>query len=68
MTTTTEPRKPSCPCCGGNGLHYWQVSAAGKSPADSDIECSLCAGTGESWFEARANSCTAYRTLRARYR
>lgn len=56
--------KPRCPCCNGSGMHhYYAVAVGAPSPDDDDAECSLCAGTGESWFAARPRSCSGYRTL-----
>lgn len=64
MTTLTDPReKPKCPCCSGSGMHYYRAYAGGASPDDDDIECSLCNGTGESWFDSKQNACSGYRDL-----
>lgn len=64
MTTIPTQDKPICPCCKGSGMHYrYAVAAGAPSPDDTDIECSLCAGSGHSWFESRPNNCSGYRDL-----
>lgn len=70
MSVTVEHlNKPTCPCCNGNGMHYLYAVAAGAvSPDDKDAECSLCAGSGKSWFESRPNNCSAYRDLHRMHR
>ena len=66
MNATLEdhPKAPTCPCCDGEGLHYVQVTAGGRSPFDYDAKCDTCNGTGLSWFTTRANSCRGARSLR----
>lgn len=53
---------PTCQCCSGSGMHERREYVT-VSPDDTDIECSACAGRGESWFDNRPNSCSGYRTL-----
>lgn len=67
--TAEPPAKPKCPCCNGSGMHYVHSVAFGAaSPGDRDVECSLCGGTGESWFDAQRNTCSGYRHLMRSYR
>lgn len=63
MTTIPTQDKPVCPCCGGNGMHYYRAVIGAARPSDDDAECSLCAGTGHTWFESRPNGCSGYREL-----
>jgi hypothetical protein len=62
-TTTTTRKKPVCPCCNGHGMHELRVYVGGRSPDDEDAECSLCGGSGLSWFDGRRNSCAGWRSL-----
>jgi DnaJ-class molecular chaperone len=59
--------RPVCPCCGGSGEHEHRPYIT-ASPYDRDRECTTCGGTGHSWHETRANSCTGYRELMRSYR
>lgn len=50
-------------------MHYlYAVALGAASPDDTDTECSLCAGTGQSWFESRPNNCSGYRDLHRMHR
>lgn len=57
---------PKCRCCNGAGIHEHRAYVGGRSPEDYDMECSVCAGRGVTFFDARPNSCTGFRTLTRR--
>lgn len=65
VENTSEP--PPCQCCGGSGMHGYRPHVS-PSPDDDDAECSTCGGKGVTWFNARQNSCSGYRTLMRRRR
>lgn len=64
---TTEPSRPICTCCNGTGQHGHRPYLT-ASPYDDDCECSTCEGRGTSWFEARPQSCRAYRDMMKGFR
>jgi DnaJ-class molecular chaperone len=65
---TERDTRPTCPCCGGSGMHGLRPFV---SPSDRDDSegCTNCDERGTTFFtDARPNSCAGYRTMIRRNR
>lgn len=61
-----EDTRPTCPCCGGTGMHGYRGFVS-PSPIDDEEDCTNCGGRGTTWFtDARHQSCTGWRILMRR--